>query len=294
MNEPRPPRAFLARSCIGCILGVAGIVALLAVIAAIGWVGAQNGAPVEKREAPALATAEAGSAAGQIEIDVARTDLVVEPAAKGEKARVEAQYDEKLDTFEEKLARRDDGSWSWTIRFQPKKTGVISFFERWFAKVKPKVHVFLPREGSYDLAVSQHQAGAEVELGALPLRTLSVHNRQGGLELHVSEPSPSPLERVELRSEMGGVAISQLGNTSAVELDVTNRMGGFDLDLGGEWRNDAAISLSSAMGGMSVHLPKEAVVRGVPGRAPTVETPGEVHPPILDFTLKGKDIDFSK
>ena len=54
---------------------------------------------------------------------------------------------------------------------------------------------------------------------------------------------------------MGGVSVSRLGNASPLVLDVDCGMGGADIGLKGEWRNDCDARFRVRMGGMAIALP---------------------------------------
>ena len=82
----------------------------------------------------------------------------------------------------------------------------------------------------------------------------------------------------------GGGAVFGVANASPRTLDVTFSMGGGYLDLRGPWQGDAEIMIDQSMGGVSVHLPKNTVLRGI-GRFDTgepAETDQEV--PVLRFS----------
>jgi hypothetical protein len=57
-----------------------------------------------------------------------------------------------------------------------------------------------------------------------------------------------------------------------------------ELDLRGEWRADAEISLRGGMGGAEVRLPPDVRVEGVPGRPLQAPSDDELKRPTLRFT----------
>ena len=65
-------------------------------------------------------------------------------------------------------------------------------------------------------------------------------------------------------------AIESIGNASPSELDVSFSMGGGYIDLRGPWQQDAEITIDQSMGGVSLQLPKNVVLRGI-GRHDTEE-----------------------
>ena len=67
-----------------------------------------------------------------------------------------------------------------------------------------------------------------------------------------------------VRNEIFSDLSNSWGNASPAILDVNCRMGGADIDLNGDWRNDSSIDLSIRMGGMSVLAPRGLRIEGVP------------------------------
>ena len=63
------------------------------------------------------------------------------------------------------------------------------------------------------------------------------------------------MESLSIRTARGGALLNRLGNASPRRRDVSYRMGGIEMDLGGHWLADAEITISGAMGGGAVHLP---------------------------------------
>jgi hypothetical protein len=191
--------------------------------------------------------------AGRVILDLRNTVFEIRPARPGEPLSVEARFD--INNYEELLG----GS-------------------------KPRVKVFLPSDVPYDLELDIMQGGAEVELGGLWLTNVDLHFLQGGGAVEFGEPLQRPAESVAIEFSQGGGAIEGVGNASPSTLDVSFSMGGGYIDLRGPWQQDAEITIDQSMGGVSVDLPSNVVLRGI-GRYDT-EKPAEVgeEVPVLRFS----------
>jgi hypothetical protein len=63
------------------------------------------------------------------------------------------------------------------------------------------------------------------------------------------------MERFDLVGSMGELRVSGLGNASPQSASVRHRMGEVNVDLRGDWRRDAAISVRCGMGACGLRLP---------------------------------------
>lgn len=285
--------------CFGC-LGVVGLVVVLAAIAlGTAWMRARS-EKVESRAlshaAPAAATlpaptpqgpapTPAAGARGRVVLDLNGAEFHVRPGAAGEPIRVEATYDTASYVLEEFTEDAADGTWTYRVEFR--RLGASSGFgdvlRRIFSKSRPSVTVILPRELPIALEATVEQGGLEGELGGLHLTSAVVHASMGGVEIRVSEPLARPMDRLEIRTSMGGGSFRSVGNASPRVLDVEYSMGGMDLDLTGAWAADSAISLRGSMGGAHVRLPRDVRVEGVPASAFAPPPTGELRVPLLRF-----------
>ena len=149
---------------------------------------------------------------------------------------------------------------------------------------KPKVKVYLPSDVPFDLEVDVLQGGAEVELGGLWLTSVDLQFLQGGGAVEFGTPLQQPADSVAISFSQGGGAIEGIGNASPAELDVSFSMGGGYIDLRGPWQNDAEITIDQSMGGVSLQLPRNVVLRGI-GRFDTEEAAeGGEEVPVLRFS----------
>ena len=296
-------KTLLKFGCFGCL----GLLMLLLVIAAvvygIAWSAVRN-EQVEKREltqildffepvsdgdAPLEVPSEfvdPNLPAGRVVLDLRHTKFDVLPAAPGEPLHVKAEFDTNYyDLSESFTEATGDEGWIYELEF--KRTGdsyLLTVLKEVLGGSKPRIKIYLPRDVPFDLEASFLQGGAEVELGGLWLVNTEIEFLQGGGALEISEPLREPAESLRIDFTQGGGAIEGLGNSSARVLEVAFSMGGGYVDLRGPWQNDSEIEIEQSMGGVTLQLPKNVVIRGLKGRETPLPAEDEDPLPVLRFS----------
>ncbi len=158
------------------------------------------------------------------------------------------------------------------------------------AERRPRT-IYLPPDKPIQLRVLLEEGGAETELGGLWITDADIRYNKGGFTLNFDEPLKEPMEALRVRGKMGGFEIAwtiRRPNASRV-LDVDCRMGGGDIDLRGEWANDADIRLNVRFGGMGVRMPKNVAIEDGPPGSDALKTAAEVPDlPVLRFQTTAK------
>lgn len=276
--------------CLGC-LGVGGLVLVaVTVVSGVAFVTARPEQLETRVLVPEIPAEVAGEVfhGGRIILEIREAELRIEPVGPGEPLRVEARYDVNAFAFEERLDPGTDGSGPWTYRATFGRSEGAGAFAGLVSLVRgatARIHVFLPAEVPIDLALDMRQGGAVVRLGGLWLRTAEIALVSGALDLSVEEPLREPMESLSIRTANGGSLLNNLGNASPRRLDVSYRVGGIDMDLGGRWLADAEIDISGGIGGGTVHLPSGVIMEGLDLGAIEVPAAPELTAPTLRFTV---------
>jgi hypothetical protein len=241
---------------------------------------AVEGSPTLVLESPPAA------AGGKVILDLEGTFFEIKPAAPGEPMRVEAEFDANTydlkERFQESLG---DEGWVYEVEFgRPSRSYGVTLLKEVLTDSRPEVTIFLPRNIPFDLEFRIAQGGSELELGGLNLGNADIEFAQGGGLVEFSEPLARPMDSLAVHFTQGGGAIDGAGNASPRRLDVVFSMGGGFVGLEGAWRNDSDISLRQLMGAMSVQLPSNATIRGIP--RPGFETPSDAEVPLPVLRLR--------
>ena len=296
-------RTGLKFGCFGCLALVFLLVVITAIVFGVAWNQVRNEVvekqeltkvlpvpePVGIEDAPLEVPTEfvISEPAGRVILDLRNTVFEIRPAQPGEPLSVEARLDVNNYGLSENF---DEGSeeegWTYEVSFRRTSDSyALTALKELFGGTKPKVKIYLPRDVAYDLELDIMQGGADVELGGLWLTNADLRFLQGGGAVEFSEPLRQPADSMVIEFSQGGGAIEGIANASPTKLDVSFSMGGGYLDLRGPWQRDAEITIDQSMGGVSVQLPRNAVLRGI-GRYDTEEPAegGEEEVPVLRFS----------
>jgi hypothetical protein len=175
----------------------------------------------------------------------------------------------------------------WTYRVTFRRTGswLVTALKELLGGTRPEVRVWLPNDTPLNLDLDVSQGGAEIELGGLWLTSADLNLDKGGCKLDISEPLHAPMERLQVRGSMGGLAATGLGNASPRRLEVDFSMGGMSLDLGGRWVRDSDVTIRTRMSGAAVQLPRDVNVVGLDRERFDLRERPEVPRPTLRFSV---------
>lgn len=299
--------------CLGC-LGVMAVVALVAgAVMGLAWRQSQSMNPEETVLSRDLAAAEepspavspdslaadmpgsAGEAltpsAGRVILDLSAGEFRIRPAAAGEPMRVEGHFDPRYYALEEAYEEEAGGGFTYRVSFQ--RSGgsgwLTALAEMLSGSKSRRVDIFLPRDVLMDLDLSLSKGGVQADLGGLWLRSADIDMAMGGTQINFQEPLKAPMERLSIQGKMGGGAFGALGNASPRELKVQFSMGGLNLDLGGVWRQDADVDVSSQLGGVTIRLPRDVNLKGLGSDVKVPKTVLDPGAPTLTFSITAQE-----
>jgi hypothetical protein len=292
-------RKWLLFGCLGCLALVVQLIMISSIVFGVAWYRAKN-EEVEKRQlSPTLpfrdidrwhddaaripGNLDAIPPAGRVILDLRHSTFFIRPAARGEPLRIEAEFDTQsyglTESFEEAT---DESGWTYEVSFERTAGSYfLTTLKELVSGSRPRVKVYLPLDIPFDLELQIVQGGAEVELGGLWLDTIDIDFLQGGGAVEISKPLVVPVDYLGVDFTQGGGAIEGIAYASPRRLDVGFNMGGGFVDLHGTWLRDSEINIDQNMGGATVRLPRDVIIRGLdrPGMRPPPET--EIPPPVL-------------
>lgn len=288
----------------GCLkpalFGCLGLTLLIVIIVGVGAVMALNGVKNEQ-VADAELTPATGEVVdpshlaalarrpGRVEVILGQGEFVIQPGEPGVGVKVKARFDQSAHELIDSLEVLPDSTWVYRVEYRQTISGLESFMRAIFGgNQESRVEVHLPPDVPIDLVLDVKQGGGEAELGGLWLHDATINYGQGGFELTVSDPLREPMNRMMIAGSMGGFEVTGLGNASPRYLGIDCNMGGGEVDLSGQWLNDADIDLKVRMGGMAVLVPAEVAVNGamVQGDAPQLRaTDPEVSLPTMNISV---------
>jgi len=112
-----------------------------------------------------------------------------------------------------------------------------------------------------DLSLELGAVEADLDLSRLRLNDLQVES--GASEATLRFDSPNPEQMRSMRLDVGAASLKavRLANANTRNIQVNAGVGTVDLDLGGDWRQDIALNVEVAVGGVRVHVPSDVGVR---------------------------------
>ena len=203
-----------------------------------------------------LQAAQAIGGVVRVELDLNIGDFEILAADPGEGLSIESRVDERAFRFEEEYIDGPDGP---ILRIHSFARGGMLGMTLRGAGNNPdnRVTIRLPRDTPFDLVGLVGLGEAKLELGGLLLRTVDLELGTGEHRVRFGEPLAAPVETLRLRKSIGDFQVSRLGNASPSFVEISQRIGEVNVDLYGEWRNDAEISLRNGFGELNVEVPRD-------------------------------------
>ncbi len=284
------PRGCFKTGCLGCLGFLAIILLIVGVIALFAWNDSKTSDP--KNEVVQPLESDEGFLAtghgGRVVLNLSNGDFQIRAAEPGQGLRMDVVYDDALFDMTQDFKTLPDSTWSFEVGFFRTSTGMRAFLQSVFSKgPSAKVTIYLPPEVPVELVGKISQGALEGDFGGLWLSSIDLELAKGGFVLDVSQPMREPVEHLRITSSMGGMEVDNLGNASPLNLNISCKMGGGQVNLDGAWRNDCNVDLAVKMGGISVLVPPEVkVLRGNEESGTLAEANSEVEKPTLRFQVR--------
>jgi hypothetical protein len=215
-------------------------------------------APIPPARPEAADHPEGRPAAGRgwLILELGQGEFEVHPGEPGSGVVIRSSYDASIYELQEFHQTWPDSAWVYQVGFHRTITGMQAVLrEIMGGNHGAKLHVFIPPDLPIELNILVREGGLVAKLGGLWLTGLDLRYDKGGISLSVDEPLREPVPSISIHGRMGGGDVQGLGNASPSVLDVSCRMGGMSLDLGGAWQGDCDARLSLTMGGLDVIVP---------------------------------------
>lgn len=112
-----------------------------------------------------------------------------------------------------------------------------------------------------DLELSFGAVRAELELGGMSLRNVSVQTGASETRLTVSQANRVVADRVRLEAGAASFNASGLGNLNARSMTVSGGVGNITLDFAGAWESDMEARIDVGVGALNLRFPRGLGVR---------------------------------
>jgi len=255
----------LKYGCVGCVV-VVSVPILFGLILVVA--NLVVGVPDERRETSrAVREIPAGDALpaemlttnpGVVRIDVSECDFRIVRGEAGEPIRVEADHDAGSYELTESYTTSGEFGWTYDVRFGGRRSALLRLFSS--GEIDNDVRLVIPPGVPFALEGEVGYGESSIELGGLWVVEVDLDFRAGEHDVSFSEPLPVPASTVRLRGSFGEFDVGGLGNASPAETVVSQSAGELTVDLDGQWRNDASVSVRNRFGEINFGRPRNARV----------------------------------
>jgi hypothetical protein len=192
-----------------------------------------------------------GETAVAVEVKYGAGALRIRPAASGTLYRMQLRYDEDAFRPVSEYAR---GRLRVGVEGTNRRIPVGD-------RSEGSMELELARGVTMDLELDFGAVRADLDLGGLALTDLHLRTGASETRLDVSAPNPRRLRRANMEVGAADFSARQLGNLNSTDVNVSAGVGKVRLELTGEWREDATVSVQMGLGSLELVIPEGLGVR---------------------------------
>ncbi|QIN81564.1 hypothetical protein GBA63_02175 [Rubrobacter tropicus] len=100
-----------------------------------------------------------------------------------------------------------------------------------------------------------------MDLGGVPISSLTVRQGAGRFELDFSAPNPAPMETFEVSSGAAGIELKNLANANFSEMRLSGGAAGYELDFGGKLSRNANVAVEAGLSGVDIEVPASTAAK---------------------------------
>jgi hypothetical protein len=190
----------------------------------------------------------------EVRVQYGAGTLRIEPAEPPTLYELELRYDENVSTpvveFDESARRLRLGA-----------TSAQGGRRRLAVRDGATADVRLTREVPLDLSLEFGAGSANIRLGGVSVRRLSLSTGASETRVTFDAPNPIDAERVSIDAGAADLRVTGLGNVRAERIDFQGGVGSTVLDFSGDWARGAAASVQMGVGAITFRIPRTLGVR---------------------------------
>lgn len=124
-----------------------------------------------------------------------------------------------------------------------------------------ELRVELTRRAPIDLELRLGAVEADLDLGGIRLDHLKVESGASEATVRFDAPNPERMRALTFAVGAARLRATRLANANAEQIRVQAGVGSVDLDFGGQWTHDVELTLEMALGGATLHVPRDVGVQ---------------------------------
>ena len=125
----------------------------------------------------------------------------------------------------------------------------------------PTFDLFLGKTRPFMLTIEGGASEAEMELGGIPLRKMTVKYGAGKQEIKFSAPNPEAMDQLTVVGGAASMEFEGLANANFAEMTLEGGAAGYELGFDGALRRDAALKINTAVSSVEIEVPPETAVK---------------------------------
>lgn len=202
-----------------------------------------GGARAQDWRTSSSARAFNGEKALRVDVEYAAGRLKLEPAAKGTLYRASMRYD--ASAFDPQ------------IRYAGNALRVSMGDGHMRRNVKGgELNLRLGPQAPLALALQFGAAEANLDVGGLRVRNVTIQTGASATVLTVSRPNPEVCEHVDIDVGAARFEATGLGNLNARTLELSGGVGEVILDFTGQWRGNMDAKIDMGLGSLTIRVPR--------------------------------------
>jgi hypothetical protein len=127
----------------------------------------------------------------------------------------------------------------------------------------PRYELAIGKGCPFALTIETGASEFDVDLGGVPVTTLSVRQGAGKFELDFSSPNPEPMRLLEVSSGAAGIELENLANANFSEMSLSGGAAGYELDFGGTLSRDGEAKIEAGLSGVEIEIPTSTAAKVV-------------------------------
>lgn len=119
-----------------------------------------------------------------------------------------------------------------------------------------EMQLALARDVTMDLELEFAAVRADIDLGGISLTRLGIETGASQTLIEISEPNPESMSRATMEVGAADFTVWNLGNLNTPVIDIHAGVGDIELGFGGDWRQNARVSIDMGLGSLVLRLPR--------------------------------------
>ena len=124
-----------------------------------------------------------------------------------------------------------------------------------------EMELALSRDVAMDLDMDFGAVRTDIDLGGISLTRLEIATGASETLIDISEPNPETMSRASMDVGAAEFTVRNLGNLNTQIIEIDAGVGDIELGFGGDWRQNAQVSVDMGLGSLVLRFPRGLGVR---------------------------------